>query len=180
MVGGTWREVLTPGYFESCSFPSEWVATSSSRGSSQTKELNSRVLPVLHWQMGYLPLSHLGSPIENLYWQHISRPCRCCWSRKHTILKSLFIWLPWVLAAAWGIFLLIVVASELLVVNMGSSSLTRDWTWDPCLVSVEFYPLDHQGSLQKPHLREPLAYEIRTKIMLQMRKQQWHKVSKVS
>ena len=69
-------------------------------------------------------------------------------------------------------FLLIVVTSELLVVNMGSSSLTRDSTWDPCLARVEFYPLDHQGSLQKPHFREPLDYEIRTEIVSMLRKQQ--------
>ena len=84
MVGRTWREVLTPGYLEPCSFPSEWVAMSSSRGSSQTKESNSHVLHLLCWQVGYWPLSHLGSPVENLHWQHISGPCRCCWSRKPT------------------------------------------------------------------------------------------------
>ena len=31
---------------------------------------------------------------------------------------------------------------------MGSSSLTRDRTWDPCIGSVEYKPLDHQGSAQ--------------------------------
>ena len=30
--------------------------------------------------------------------------------------------------------------------HAGSSSLTRDRTWAPCMVSVESYPLDHQGS----------------------------------
>ena len=30
--------------------------------------------------------------------------------------------------------------------HAGSSSPTRDWTWAPCIGSVESYPLDHQGS----------------------------------
>ena len=30
--------------------------------------------------------------------------------------------------------------------HMGSSSLTRDQTWTPCIGSVESYPLHHQGS----------------------------------
>ena len=30
--------------------------------------------------------------------------------------------------------------------HVGSSSLTRDRTWAPCIGSVESYPLDHQGS----------------------------------
>ena len=36
-----------------------WVAISSSRGSSQPRNLT---LSLLHWQMGSLPLSHQGSP----------------------------------------------------------------------------------------------------------------------
>ena len=63
MVGRTWREVLTPGYVEPSSFPSERVAMSSSRGSSQTKESNSHVLHVLccrwvtdHWATWEAPL----------------------------------------------------------------------------------------------------------------------------
>ena len=42
----------------------EWVAISSSRGSSSPKELNSSLLHLLHWQVHSLPLSHLGSPKE--------------------------------------------------------------------------------------------------------------------
>ena len=30
--------------------------------------------------------------------------------------------------------------------HVGSSSLTRDQTWAPCIGSAESYPLDHQGS----------------------------------
>ena len=30
--------------------------------------------------------------------------------------------------------------------HVGSSSLTRDWTWVPCIGSAESYPLHHQGS----------------------------------
>ena len=30
--------------------------------------------------------------------------------------------------------------------HVGSSSLTRDGTWAPCIRSKESYPLDHQGS----------------------------------
>ena len=30
--------------------------------------------------------------------------------------------------------------------HAGSSSLTRDQTWAPCIGSTESYPLDHQGS----------------------------------
>ena len=41
----------------------EWVAISSSRGFSQSRDWRSRdLLCLLHWQMGSLPLSHLGSP----------------------------------------------------------------------------------------------------------------------
>ena len=29
--------------------------------------------------------------------------------------------------------------------HAGSSSLTRDRTWAPCIGSAESYPLDHQG-----------------------------------
>ena len=31
-------------------------------------------------------------------------------------------------------------------IHAGSSSLTGDWTWAPCIGSKESYPLDHQGS----------------------------------
>ena len=43
---------------------------------------------------------------------------------------------------------LIVVACRLLSCSMhvGSSSLTRDRTQSLCIGSMEFYPLDHQGS----------------------------------
>ena len=42
----------------------------------------------------------------------------------------------------------LVVACRLLSCSMhaGSSSLTRDQTWAPCIGSTESYPLDHQGS----------------------------------
>ena len=42
----------------------EWVATSFSRGSSW---LNSRLLRLLHWQADSLPLSHLGSPSQEIH-----------------------------------------------------------------------------------------------------------------
>ena len=63
--------------------------------------------------------------------------------------KYLFIYLLWprqVLVAAHGIF----TAARGLSCGMrvGSSSLTRDRTWAPCIGSTEPYPLDHQGSPQ--------------------------------
>ena len=36
--------------------------------------------------------------------------------------------------------------------HVGSSSLTREWTWARCTGSTESYPLDHQGSPQNGHL----------------------------
>ena len=61
------------------------------------------------------------------------------------IYLLLFFWLRRVLVVACGIF---IVACVLLSCGMrvGSSSPTRDRTWAPCIVSVESYPLDHQGS----------------------------------
>ena len=41
----------------------ELIAMPSSRGSSMTQESNLCLLGLLHWQAGYLPLGHLGSPI---------------------------------------------------------------------------------------------------------------------
>ena len=38
----------------------EWIAISSSRGSSQPKD-QTRLLRLLHWQVDSLPLSHMGS-----------------------------------------------------------------------------------------------------------------------
>ena len=38
----------------------EWVAISSSRGSSWPRDLNPCLLCLLHWQADSLPLSHLG------------------------------------------------------------------------------------------------------------------------
>ena len=38
----------------------EWVAISSSRGSSSPRDLNPCFLCLLHWQADSLPLSHLG------------------------------------------------------------------------------------------------------------------------
>ena len=40
----------------------EWVAISSSRGSSPPRDSNPVLLCLLHWQADSLPLSHLGSP----------------------------------------------------------------------------------------------------------------------
>ena len=76
------------------------------------------------------------SPTSNLF-------CCCC----YFYLFYLF-WLCRALVAARGIFFYLVVACRLLSCGMhvGSSSLTRDGTWAPCLGSAESYPLDHQGS----------------------------------
>ena len=43
----------------------EWVAISSSRGSSQPQIWNLHLLWLLHWQVGSLPLCHLGSPLND-------------------------------------------------------------------------------------------------------------------
>ena len=57
----------------------------------------------------------------------------------------LFIWLHWVFVAARG---LLSCGMQTLSCGMhvGSSSLTRDQTWAPCIGSMESYPLHHQGS----------------------------------
>ena len=48
----------------------EWVAISSSRGSSQTQGLNPHLLHLQHWQADSLPLGHLGILIKGL--KHIN------------------------------------------------------------------------------------------------------------
>ena len=48
----------------------EWVAVSSSRGSSQPRDqICVSCIYLLHWQVDSLPLSHLGSP-----WNRIESP----------------------------------------------------------------------------------------------------------
>ena len=43
----------------------EWVAISSSRGSSQPRDQsNPHLMSLLHWQADSLPLSHLRSPLD--------------------------------------------------------------------------------------------------------------------
>ena len=51
---------------------------------------------------------------------------------------------------------LFVAAGRLLSCGMhvGSSSLTRDRTWAPCIGRVESYPLCHQGSPWNPRISE--------------------------
>ena len=71
---------------------------------------------------------------------------------KKIFLIHLF-WLRRVLVAACGIFFLVAARTLLSCgirtlscsMHAGSSSLTRDWTWAPCIGSTESYPLDHQG-----------------------------------
>ena len=105
-------------------------------------------------------------------------------SVKEFFFKYLFIclfiylfWLRWILVAALGIFVaafrifscgmwaffFLVVACGLLScttwtfscsMHEGSSSLTRDQTWAPCIGSSESYPLDHQGSPWRNILEE--------------------------
>ena len=55
------------------------------------------------------------------------------------LINIYLFWLYQVLVAAW----------KLLVSACGSSSLTRERTWVPCIGSTESQPLDHQGS---PHM----------------------------
>ena len=62
-----------------------------------------------------------------------------CWRRVERVYK----WLCWVLVGAWGILSKLQHGNSLL--QVGSSSLTRDWTQAPCIGSRE--PPDHQGSL---------------------------------
>ena len=61
------------------------------------------------------------------------------WRRVERVYK----WLCWVLVGACGILCKLQHANSLL--QVGSSSLTRDWTQAPCIGSRE--PLNHQGSL---------------------------------
>ena len=44
---------------------------------------------------------------------------------------------------------------------MGSSSLTKDWTWAPCIGTTESHPLDHQGSPKSPLFFNFLIYSFR-------------------
>ena len=50
---------LSMGFFQARIL--EWVASSSSRGSSQSRDQTHGLLYLLHWPAGSLPLSHLGS-----------------------------------------------------------------------------------------------------------------------
>ena len=82
----------------------------------------------------------------------------------------LFVWLCRDLVAAQGIFVatcrifscgmwdlqLQHVGSQLW--HVGSSSLTRDETWAPCIGSVESQPLDHQRSSPQPVLNNGIVY----------------------
>ena len=43
----------------------EWVAISSSRGSSQPRDRTHHLLHLLHWQAESLPLSHPGNPMQS-------------------------------------------------------------------------------------------------------------------
>ena len=67
------------------------------------------------------------------------------WLFLKNIFIYLFIWLHRVLVVAGG---LLGCGTWTLSCGMhvGSSSLTRDWTWAPCIGSAESYPLHHQGS----------------------------------
>ena len=68
-------ECSPPGSSVQGIFPArilEWVAISSSRGSSQLRDLNPGLLWLLHLQVESLPLCHLGSP----------------WPSQHHLLKS--------------------------------------------------------------------------------------------
>ena len=67
------------------------------------------------------------------------------------VKKYLFMWLPWVLVVAWGIFR---GGMWTLMWHTGSSFLTRDWTWAPCIGSTESWLLDHQGSSYQMHLKK--------------------------
>ena len=58
---------------------------------------------------------------------------------------SIFILLYWVLLVAGGL-LSCGMQTPSCSMHVGSSSLTRDRTWAPCVGSVEYYPLCHQGS----------------------------------
>ena len=60
-------------------------------------------------------------------------------------ILDLFIWLHWVLVAA-GRFLSCGMRTLSCSMHVGSSSLTRDRNWAPCVGSMESYPLRHQGS----------------------------------
>ena len=46
----------------------EWVALSSSRGSSQSRDQTCRFLALLHWQLGFLPLAAPGKPRKGHYY----------------------------------------------------------------------------------------------------------------
>ena len=49
----------------------EWVATSSSRGSSLIHELNPCLLCLLFWKVNSLPLCHTGSPMCGCVLSHV-------------------------------------------------------------------------------------------------------------
>ena len=51
----------------------EWVAISSSRGSSQPRD-RIHLVHLLHWQADSLPLSHMGSPLLQWEWLKSKRP----------------------------------------------------------------------------------------------------------
>ena len=53
---------LSMGFFQARIL--EWVAISSSKGIFLTQGSNPRLLRFPHWQVGSLPLRHLGSPLQ--------------------------------------------------------------------------------------------------------------------
>ena len=87
-------------------------------------------------------------------------PSACLlWKNVYSVSLPIFVclfvclfWLHWVLVVACGIFIAACGIFSCGVwelscgMHVGSSSLTRDRTWAPCIGSTESYPLDHQGS----------------------------------
>ena len=127
-------------------------------------------LCLLHWEVDSLPPSHQGSPklyvfLANLFWSVVFKALQHCnlLVLKNTqrrgflsscIKKNLFIYLaaPGLSCTVWDLqsFLRharsLILACELLVGHVGSSSLTRDQTWAPYAGSVQSQPLDSQAS----------------------------------
>ena len=108
---------------------------------------------------------------SKLYFSVIKTDCECSsvhsdtqWNCTYPCFLKIFIYLftfllHQVLVAAHGLF---IAACRLLSCSMhaGSSSPTRDQTWEPCIGSAESCPLDHQEVPSCPSLKKSFHTQV--------------------
>ena len=95
-----------------------------------------------YWSSDFIPLT--VNDVEQLYSVLISNLyifLEKCLFKSFSPIKKYFIFIYLFVCVGS-----LVVACKLLVWHVGSSSVTRDWTWALCTETLESQPLDHQGS----------------------------------